>query len=154
MINAPWLAPRSIESLDDDWETTAPRTPGVYAVRVGRSVPRVGGNDRQGILYIGKARRLRMRVWQFWKCNHTASGFLWSHLEVAEILLGRSIRDGARLIDELGKLAVRVSTPIKPRFLDRAERAVLRAYVDRFGESPPLNLRLPGDRLEVPSLPA
>jgi len=154
MLDAPWLAPRSIESLDDDWDTTAPRAPGIYIVSLGHLVRRIGGTDRQGILYIGKAHRLRMRVWQFWKCNHTATGFLWTHLNVAEIILRQPIRNGGQLIDRLGQLGIRVSTPIRSRVLDRAERAVMRAYVDRFGESPPLNLSLPGDGLEVPSIPS
>jgi hypothetical protein len=43
----------------------------------------------------------------------------------------------------LSNLSVKVATPVPAAELEAAERAVLYAYLYRFGERPPLNCNLP-----------
>jgi hypothetical protein len=104
-----------------------------------RAIQRIGRIDNAGILYIGKAKSLRNRLWQFWKQNHDASGFLWAHYRVAEIILDKPIHTGSDVTEYLGKLNVRYSTPIREDQLYTAERALLFTYIQYFGEAPPLN---------------
>ena len=120
-----------------------PSTPGVYVVRTNSSLRRVGGTDRAGILYVGRASSLRIRIWNFWKADHTASGFLWTYPGIAQLVLNGRIRTVSDVERELGKLTVRFATPVHRQQLGRAERALLFAYVTEFGEAPPLNLSLP-----------
>jgi hypothetical protein len=140
-MRARWSIPVRVRAFDSDWDSM-PTTPGVYIVRKSGSIPRVGGVDRSGILYLGKASSLRSRVWGFWYTNHTASGFLWTHPDLAALVLGarlRSVRDVEKAIDGL---TVRYATPVAAAKLARAERAMMWAYLSRFGEAPPLNLNL------------
>jgi len=149
-MNPSWSQPQVLESLDDSWDR-APKTPGVYIISGGRPISRIGGDDRHGILYIGKARNLRERLWSFWYANHNASGFLWTNPALARIVFHRVIRTVTDVETHLGRLKYRVSTPINLRDLDRAERAVLCAYIGRFGEAPPLNHNLPLRWTSTPS---
>lgn len=115
-----------------------------------RPIPRIGGIDNTSVVYIGKAKNLRNRLWGFWKANHSASGFLWTHPTMAHIVLDKPIRSVSDVEKYLGKLRVRYSTPIDEFLLDDAERALLFAYIQCFGEAPPLNLSLPRRWDELP----
>ena len=137
-----WHKPIILETLEDDWDSL-PATPGVYIVMSDRPIQRIGRVDNAGILYIGKAKILCDRLWNFWKQNHTASGFLWTHIGVAQIILNKPILTVSDVGKYLGKLNVRYSTPISEDQLEMAERALLFAYIQYFGEAPPLNLSLP-----------
>ena len=137
-----WSDPVVVEAFDDEWDSM-PRTPGVYVVRTERPIPRIGGLDRAGILYIGRASNVRNRLWSFWDANHTASGFLWTHPGIARLVLGGRVRTVTDVEKQLGRLTVRYATPVHGRQLGRAERALLFAYINSFGEAPPLNLSLP-----------
>lgn len=141
-MRARWSDSVQVRAFDDDW-ASMPSTPGVYVVRADRPLRRVGGTDRAGILYVGRASRLRSRIWSFWDANHTASGFLWMHPGIARLVLNGRIRTVSDVERELGKLTVRFATPVHRQQLGRAERALLFAYVRAFGEAPPLNLSLP-----------
>ncbi len=140
-MKSPWHEPIILETLKDYWDSS-PTTLGVYIVMSDRPVQRIGRVDNAGILYIGKAKVLRNRLWNFWKQNHTASGFLWAHFRVAEIILDKPIHTGNDVTKYLGKLNVRYSTPISEDQLDEAERALLFTYIQYFGEAPPLNRSL------------
>lgn len=141
-MRSPWHQPIALETLEDDWDSS-PATAGVYIVMSDRPIRRIGRVDNASILYIGKAKNLRDRLWDFWKERHTASGFLWTHIEVARIILNKPIPTVSDLGKCLGKLNVRYSTPIIEDQLDMAERALLFAYIKYFGEAPPLNMSLP-----------
>ena len=140
-MRARWSDPVVVKAFDDQWDSM-PRTPGVYVVRTGRPIPRIGGLDRAGILYVGRASNVRSRVWSFWSANHTASGFLWTHPGIARLVLAGRVRTVADVEKQLGRLTVRYATPVHGRQLGRAERALLFAYISSFGEAPPLNLSL------------
>jgi hypothetical protein len=136
-----WSKPLRIGKFDSDWQLM-PQTPGVYIIRTSRSIKRIGGTDKSGILYVGRASRIRTRIWNFLKANHTASGFLWTHPSIARLVMGGSIRSVADVEEHLSRLTVRYATPMSGRKLALAERALLFSYINQFGEAPPLNLSL------------
>ena len=89
-MRSPWHKPIALETLKDYWDSS-PATAGVYIVMSDHPIHRIGRVDNAGILYIGKAKNLRDRLWDFWEQNHTASGFLWAHIGVAQIILNKPI---------------------------------------------------------------
>ncbi len=147
-MKAKWSESFKVCSYDDDFEKK-PRTPGVYIIRRARSVPRIGGTDKTGILYIGKGSSQRSRIYQFLKANHTASGFLWYHTSIARLVLNSGICGQEEVEDYLGKLTVRCAT-LHGRQIARAERALLFSYLKLFGEAPPLNLNIPSRWVSEP----
>jgi hypothetical protein len=96
-----------------------------------------------GILYVGKSVKRGNRLLQFWDGEHPASGFLYADLKVATVILATPCQDEQDVADCLSKLSVKVVTPVPAAELEAAERAVLYAYLYRFGEPPPLNCNLP-----------
>jgi hypothetical protein len=149
-MRAPWSDSVTVCSVYEQWDSW-PSTPGVYIIRTAHSIPRIGGTDKTGILYIGKASTLRFRIWHFWKANHTASGFLWNHQDIARVVLNSGIRSVTQVEEQLGRLTVRYATPLYAQQIARAERALLFSYIRLFGEAPPLNLSLPGRWDSAPS---
>lgn len=141
-LKGAWLKPMSLDRLDDEWDN-APFSSGIYVVRRTEPVARLGGMDKQGTLYVGKARNLRERLRQMWYADHGASWYLWRQPPLAAIVLSAPIRTVTDVELHLGKLTAVVATPLADELLARAERAVLNAYITRFGEAPPLNFSLP-----------
>ncbi len=143
-MGAPWLEPIVLERLDAEWDSV-PSSSGVYVIHRRRPVSRLGGVDRRGILYIGKAGNLRERLWQFWYADHGAGWYLWRQPSMARVVLSTGSRTPTitDVENHLGKLSATVAAPIARPFLERAERAALCAYIARFGEAPPLNFSLP-----------
>ena len=141
-MRSPWHEPIVLETLNDSWDSS-PASAGVYIIMSDRPIPRIARVDDASILYIGKAKSLRDRLWDFWKQNHTASGFLWTHTAIAQIILNKPILTVSDVGKYVGELKVRYSAPIDKNLLDTAERALLFAYVQYYGEAPPLNLSLP-----------
>lgn len=148
-MNASWSEPFILETLDASWDTY-PASAGVYLIMSDQPIPRIGGTDNKSILYIGKAKNLRNRVSQFRWANHTASGILWTHPTMARIVLNKPIRSVSDVEKYLGELIACYSTPINVDSLERAERALLFAYIQSFGEAPPLNMSLPRRWDELP----
>lgn len=148
-LSAPWLEPIVLERLEAEWDEV-PASSGVYIIRRRRPVSRLGGADRRGILYIGKAGNLRERLWQFWYADHGAGWYLWRQPALARVVLSSGIRTITDVERHLGKLSVVLAAPIARAVLDRAERAVLCAYIARFGEAPPLNFSLPQRWADAP----
>lgn len=140
-MRARWSDPVVVKTFDGQWDAM-PSTPGVYVVRTRKPIPRIGGLDKAGILYVGRATNVRSRIWDFWCANHTASGFLWTHPGIARLVLGGRVRTVTDVEKQLGRLTVRYATPVHAQQLGRAERALLFAYISSFGEAPPLNLSL------------
>ncbi len=150
-MRSAWYGPITIETLANEkvWNSS-PESPGVYIIMGDRPIRRIGGDDAIGTLYVGKAKNLRNRLWAFWKASHSASGFLWTHPQMARIVLDKPIRTVTDVEKHLGKLRARYSTPIDEHYLDNAERAIIFAYIHCFGEAPPLNLSLPNRWAEPP----
>ena len=138
---ARWSKTRRVSLFDEKWDSM-PATPGVYIIKTSHPIHRIGGVDRTGILYVGRTSRMRSRLWQFLDCRHPASGFLWVHIDVARLVLDDRIRTVTDCENRVYKLRVRYATPIYKSRIARAERALLFAYMSRFGESPPLNLSI------------
>ena len=80
-------------------------------------------------------------------CNvfriHAATCMLWDHPAVSTKIFGRTCETGTDVTACIGELIVRVAAPITQNMLQRAERAVLYAYLYTFGELPPLNSSTP-----------
>src|SRR6266481_5537601 len=88
---ARWSKTVRIDLFDEKWERM-PATTGVYVIKISRSISRIGGVDRAGVLYVGRASWLRSRVWRFMNGDHQASAFLWMHLDIARIMLDNRLR--------------------------------------------------------------
>lgn len=148
-LSGTWVKAIPLEQLDDQWDNIA-ATCGVYIIRRKKPVARLGGVDKFGILYVGKARNIRERLWQFWYADHAAGWYLWRETPLARLVLSPRIRTVADTEQHLGKLSAVVAAPIHEDLIGRAERAVLWAYIARFGEAPPLNFSLPKKWDEAP----
>lgn len=141
LIDAIWQPAFQIYSIDEDWETVSAK-PGVYIIRTNKAIERIAARDGKGIIYIGKSLRVRERLWQFWYSNHPASGLLWDNLPLARLVLGKEVKNKIDYDKKIGALTVKIASPINRDDLDKAERAVLFAYLFNFGELPPLNFSL------------
>ncbi len=142
-MNAEWSKWIKLSYIEDA-KNSFPETPGIYIIKRVNAISRVGGIDRCGILYIGKSKNLRSRVRQFWRCEHTASGFLYtSKPEIGTLVFGKRCKSKDDIDEQFYSLYVKCAAPVSLKSLERAERAVLYAYVKKFGEAPPLNLSIP-----------
>jgi len=136
-MQAKWSKPNPIHKIG------APSKPGIYIIMSLRPVRRIGGIDPKGILYVGQSGALQGRLDQFWSAYHPASGLLWDHPEIARNYLGKRCSSQDAVGNLLGNLYAKIM-PLASKELDKAERALLFAYVYRFGEPPHLNFNLPG----------
>jgi len=129
-----------------------PNKPGIYIISNRKIIGRVGGDDRKGIVYIGKSTNLRRRVKNFWDGYHSAGGYLYEHPIIAEKIMKMKIINEKDVDKGIGKLKIRYATITDSEKLEMAERAVMFAYIRRFGEAPPLNLNMPKRWDKMPSL--
>lgn len=137
-----WGKPFQINSLYDGWDE-APKKAGIYVIFVGKTIQRVGGADKKGILYIGKSLALRNRLYEFWETQHPASALLWTYPKIASLILKKRVK-GTKDVERLvGEFNVAVAYPIQREHVDKAERTVIHAYFLRYGELPPLNFSFP-----------
>lgn len=141
-MDVKWRLLGTLRSLDNNWDQS-PDTPGIYIIRRKKPIPRIGGIDTGGIIYVGQSKILRNRLWDFWHSSHNASGFLWINKVVAMKILETEYQDEDELTALLGELTAKLATPIEEQYIGIAEKAVLYAYARKFGELPPLNSSLP-----------
>lgn len=152
-LDARWGRSFEFDAIYETWDEYLPDSPGVYLLMRGSVLARLDGDDRAGILYIGKTKNLRNRLWAFW-CGgtHTAGSYLYSNPDIATRVLGTRCV-GMKVVETaMGRLRARIAYPVRRDRLDRAEQAVLGAYVRRYGELPPLNFSLPGKYSGRPSM--
>jgi len=124
--------------------------PGIYIIRIDRHIPRMGGTDKKGILYIGSSRKIGNRIDSFWNAAHQASGVLWVHPRLAKLVFKKEIKDKSKVERLIEELEIKLAVPIRRQELKLAEKAALFAYMFQFGELPPLNFTIPGGRWEEP----
>jgi len=142
-----WKAPFRIDAVDKiDKEWDAKAVPGVYVIRKKNSIPRIGGIDKNGILYIGQAYNLAQRLNLYQYAGHKATYFLLRQSQIACRILGEKWRSDKELYSILGSLKAKSVYPLSKKSLNKAERAILFAYLKKFGELPPLNSNLPGSQ--------
>ena len=128
-----------IKDLIDSENRNIPEDPGIYFVRRARNgypvpIPRLGGQDNKGILYIGESKNIRRRIGQ---------------------LINAIVNDGKKntiyktkifcSISKLIKLEEYEITWEKLKTHEEAkgqEWAALKLYCDKYHEAPPLNLSL------------
>ena len=144
--------PSTFDSLYDEWDSRLPYSAGAYMVLATDTVPRAGGTDPNGVLYMGTTRNLRLRLWKFWDGRgHTAGAFLYAHHRVASTLLRVNCRSDDDVSDAIGRLHLIYAMVGEPELAERMERALLGQYTILFGEVPPLNFNLPGKHQRRPS---
>ena len=139
-----WSRDFKLGDYCESWDEK-PIEPGVYLVLSGRPINRAGGRDPSGILYVGKASDLRNRLWDFRyaRQQHLAADFLSSNPDVARLVLQAELKSSEQVIAALGNLRARVASPLPINLLAESERAVIWAYIIRYGEPPPMNSALP-----------
>lgn len=145
-----WKGVFRVDIIDEAKHYDDKDVPGIYVIRRKKPVQRVGGVDRRGILYIGQANDLAWRLDLFHYAGHKVSWFLFRKRHIAKMILGQKIKDDQHLYFLLGTLTVKAAYPLRKKSLDKAERAVLFAYLEKFGELPPLNSNLPGSQKTNP----
>lgn len=123
---------------------------GIYIIMRQKAVHRISTVDRNGILYIGQAYNISERLDKYQYAGHKATYFMLKNLKLANVILGEEVKNEDHLYRILGKLKAKVCCPIGRSDLDKAERAVLFAYLETFGELPPLNANLPGSQKNKP----
>lgn len=109
-----------------------PGKPGVYALRAqGVPLQRMLGTDQHGVLDIGESRVLARRLWELFACasgrrksGHMA-GWRYAFLRLPERLGVHSLDVAWRAGDDCYRL----------------EAEAMKAYLDAFGELPPLNYK-------------
>jgi len=133
-----WLGPVELADFDP-----LPRKPGLYAlVAYRRSQPcaigRFLGNDASGLVYIGKATRVRGRV----------RSLALSYLEGKRgHMAGRNLERVDALRAKAGLPTVRSDYELRlfytlcpsPLAAEKAETKLLHWYIAQFGEVPPMN---------------
>jgi hypothetical protein len=145
-----WQTPFKVNLIDQKLEKYYEK-PGTYIISMrDRPIHRVGGIDENGILYIGSSLKIGSRLNLFWNADHPASGLLWVHQDLAQLIFQKQIKTRSEVEKLIANLEIRVAIPIKRNQLKDAERATLLAYMMRFGELPPLNFNIPGGRWEKP----
>ncbi len=129
-----------------DW----PSGHGIYRVHIAHPsggpipIPRIGGVDSDGILYIGRSGvttnksdcSLRSRLRNDFLRPYGSHSGDWTYRKACAIL-----NDHPLFRDHCIWASVIV---LKDNVIDRAERAAIRAYFERFGELPPCNSAFPG----------
>lgn len=121
-------------SLDESAKSDAgpPSEPGVYALRArGMVIRRMLGTDEHAVLDIGQSKLLARRLTQLRACasgvrlrGHMA-GWRYAYLSLAERLPPHSLEVAWRVGEDCYRL----------------EGATMKAYLDAFGELPPLNYK-------------
>lgn len=146
-MKATWID-RTVEIKDEEWDRFAKS--GIYIVMRRKPIPRIGGKDRKGILYIGQAFDIAKRLDLFHYVGHKTSYAMYLQPKIAKLALKKQIKNEDDLYRTLGKLKVRIACPMNKKELDRAERACLFSYLERFGELPPFNANLPRSQKPKP----
>ena len=111
--------------------------PGIYFVRWSKngkpiSIPRLGGFDHKGILYIGSAVNLRRRVRELWK---GINGQVEAHTVGKTIIFCKIFE-----IVNLSEYEISWEELKTHENAIGQEWAAMKSYADKYKESPPLNL--------------
>ena len=113
---------------------TVPNGPGAYVIATDRPINRAVGIDPDGILDVGESGRLSDRLWGFRQCV-TVRGAEW-HSAGWRFAFFRFDRHFP-----VNTLRVRWAAAESKAAAYRAEGQLLRAYLMRHGELPPLNYK-------------
>lgn len=133
-------------------EEILPAGAGVYIIRAKNwggtfhRISRLNGIDNQGVVYIGKSKRLRYRVQTFrnviFRSTEDKDGLQQGHVAANRYTRIRSIGDAVpaqrlwvQIYSYYGNQAIQMA--------GRQEKILLRDYMRNFGEVPPLNFSAP-----------
>ena len=109
---------------------------GVYQIRWsidGKPQPihRADGVDERGLLYIGRSKDLKSRIWSFWRNIKTDVGLHTSAITFRDYNYGRRFEEN--------QLEVRWVTLPNDQ-ANSVEREKLRDYIEKYLDAPPLNI--------------
>lgn len=149
-VRPKWKGVFRIDIVGEPKQYSTREVSGIYVIRSNKPIRRIGSIDRRGILYIGQANDLAQRLDLFHYAGHKAIWFLFKQRHIAKMILGQKIKDDQHLYLLLGGLTVKAAYPVDKKSLNKAERAVLFAYLEKFGELPPLNFNLQGSQEAYP----
>lgn len=116
---------------------------GIYVLSSNKLIPRAMGEDKAGILYIGKSKNLYSRISGLRTSNHNATWYLYNNRKLAKFYISKDIPSNknegmSKYVESLIITLVKDS----PESGD-LEAISLLSYVQLYGESPPLNNALP-----------
>ena len=143
-----WSRLKKFSRFDEERDLV-PEKSGVYIVKRRAPIGRLGGRDEAGIIYIGKSVDLHRRLLWFMSGNHIASWFLWKKVGVARKIFGKKYKNNDDWDKMVGHLEFRYCL-LRKNQLNNRERAVIYAYVKKYGEVPPLNFSFPKRMKEAP----
>ncbi|MEM0049005.1 MAG: hypothetical protein QW424_01525 [Candidatus Bathyarchaeia archaeon] len=128
-----------LKNLADERFNNIHDVPGIYFVRWSRngkpvSIPRLGGIDHKGILYIGSAARLRRRIRELWE---GIKGRVEAHT-IGKTIIFCKISD----IINLNEYEISWEELKTREDALGQEWAAIKSYVDKYKEPPPLNLAI------------
>jgi hypothetical protein len=134
----PYLSKITKENLPDT------KCPGVYYLRYKpnrkfASVSRANGEDKKGTIYIGKSQNLRERLWALYRVIFEPG------LDRGHVAANRYIRSRA-LLTAFPPSSLWLEWNITEN-CDEEEKIRQKAYMDKYGELPPLNYGAPYDSL-------
>jgi len=143
-----WSKWRNDDELDSNYEYWKNQH-GIYQIRVvdaeGRAIhiPRIGGTDEEGIIYIGRSgksttrtnRSLGARVWEFLRQKNYHSGSEMYHQARPKLLRRKNFTGH--------QLQFRVMS-CEDSQIERKEKKALRKYFNTYCELPPCNSAFPG----------
>jgi hypothetical protein len=98
-------------------------------------IPRIGGTDLKGIIYIGKSIQLRKRIEAFLRGQHSGGGLYW--------LAYRRLKTREPYRGHFLQFRVMASTS---KNIATKETEMLRRYFRRFCELPPFNSTVQGGK--------
>ena len=122
---------------------------GIYRIRAVKSsgeaivIPRIGGMDDQGIIYIGRSgyknkktyRTLSQRIREFWNANHSGG---WT----ADLSYRCCLKKVKGFKDY--EYDVQIMT-LPDHLIDKSEAKELEIYFKKYGELPPYNSSFPNE---------
>lgn len=117
-----------------------PDLSGIYKIRIKNNpIDRLLGQDKQGILAIGKSNDLKKRLKQFYK--GFTEGKSHSEGKTLHLIMKNNPKWGEEIIDKLEFTYTVTKTEEEAIKLEEKE---IKTYFKKFGEVPPLNSAIPG----------
>jgi hypothetical protein len=129
----------SIESKD--FWFAIPAEPGVYTItalsdsKTPVVLSRVGGIDKDGVLYYGKTSNLRERLRMLWRT-------IQNDYKADAHPFGKRYKEFA-ILRKLFPISTLVVTCSIEKSLETAESKLIKDYVNKYGEVPPFNSSIP-----------
>ena len=141
---------KNLQELASEKFSGIDNTPGIYFIRwVKNEVPvpinRLGGSDKNGLLYIGQTKTLRRRFQRIWRGITTEINTKTNIHTLRKTIFFCKIHEVINL-DEYEIAWKQLQTKNEAQ---GQEAAALKLYTEKFNEPPPLNLKLCRSRYAI-----